>query len=520
MTDLPDSVANHPLRQESEWLAKRDSGISPRYQSELVTDQRTRDEFLVGAWLLGILATVHPQMLRIADALAAGKLMNAVMMPRRSAKTTTLLCILLGRCYLRPVYMAGFTLLTTAQKARERYRLDVYAPISRQWPDSTEREAFDKGAPVKLVKSNGSERVEFSNGSVFAVLSPEGDAIRSGAYDALLADESGEASPEKWEDVIGAVIPSFDTRPEGQLILAGTAGDYRARSEFWGTLNDPDAGVVNYSLPDDLDPEELEAWEPDEEHPKARARELTLAMHPGIGTLTTEDRIANGYKRLGVKKFTREYWNIFGTEGSNIALIPQPLWVASGLQLTDLTATDRPEVCSLSMFVHPDADWASLVQSWTGEDGRIHLGVLHHQDGVKGFAGKVLEVSREFNRPVTYDTSSRATENIVRELQEAYPAPLFRPLISKDVGRAAVYFMTQLREDKLRHYNQEPLNDAAAIAVKRNWGTGNGWSFGRADVKNHPEADITPIEAAAMAVYVLKDELPTTGEVTFGFYAG
>ena len=476
-------------------MALRDSGIEPRDASEMLTTQQARDEFLTGVWLLnatvkgGLLNSVTPQMLRAVDVLtsaqARGVLISAVLMPRRSGKTTVMLCVLLGRCYLNPVHFAGFTLLTTQKKTSERYRLDVYGPIIREWPDEETR-------PVKVIRSNGNERVEFPNGSNLAVLSPEGDAIRSGAYDSLLLDEGGEASPERWEDVIGAVIPSFDTRPEGQLILAGTAGDYRGGSTFWDTLNDPNAGRLNYSLPDDTDPEELEDW--------STAEALALQVHPGIGTLTTLERIENNYRLLGVKKFTREYFNLFGAEGSNTALIPQPLWQAAALPLS---AASPGSISSLCLFVHPDADFAAVTQAWE-QDGKVHVALVHHQAGVRGLAQQVLLLSRKFKRPVIYDSASAPTENVMKELRNARPAPAERPMISKDVKRAAVNFMNLLKEDRLRHYDQQELNAAAEVAVKREWGGGGAWSFGRP--KGDASADITPVEAAALAVYALQDE--------------
>ncbi|WP_248242984.1 hypothetical protein [Microbacterium kunmingense] len=512
----PDEIADHPLRTESSWLAKRDAAIAPLYESDLVTTQQTRDELLTGAWLLGLLDTLHPQMLRVADMLAAGHLMNAVIMPRRSSKTTTLLCILLGRCYLRPVYLAGFTLLTTAQKARERYRLDIYSPIARRFPESVEREAFDKGAPVKLVKSNGSERVEFSNGSVLSVLSPDGDAVRSGAYDCLLLDEAGEASPERWADIISAVIPAFDTRPEGQLVLAGTAGDYRDGSEFWKTLHDERAGRVAYMLADDTDPDALADWEPTEHNPHGAARALTLAMHPGIGTLTTLERIQNSYERLGVRKYTREYFNLFGEEGSNTALIRQPLWQASALPLPE-AGMQVPEVFALSAFVHPDAAWASVGAAWIGPDGRVHVGLLHHQEGVQGFRQRLLNIARKHRRPITFDAGSNATEVEMRQLREARPSPTERPLLTRDIGRAAVHLVNLINEDKLRHFDQQELNAAAEIAVKRAFGQSGGWAFGRPDVRHRPDQDITPIEAISIAAYVLDQERPI-GKARIDFF--
>lgn len=494
--DLPPEVEGHPLRDEQAWITLRDSGITPFDESDLITTQAARDEFLCGAWLLGLLDSIQPQMLRVTDALTAGRFLNAVIMPRRSSKTTTLFCVLLGRCYLRPVHMAGFTLLTTQKKTAERYRLDILAPISRRWPEEDAR-------PVRLLKGSGTERVEFPNGSVLAALSPDGDAVRSGAYDTLLLDEAGEAAPERWEDVIGAVVPAFDTRPEGQLILAGTAGDYRRGSEFWTQLNNPKAGRIRFTLPDDIDPEWMEAWEPDEDHPSGKARELVEGMHPGLAGLTTLERIENSYRMLGAKRFIREYFGIFGDEGSNVALIPQPLWRAAALPLSDAA---KPDLSSLCLFVHPDALWASLVQAWKGADGRTHVGLVHHQSSVAGLAKKVLTLSRSLGRPVVYDSASAATANVLADLKEARPPLQTRAMISNDVKRAAVRFMSLIREDGLRHHEQQEMNAAAEIAVRRAFGTGNGWAFGRPDVRRRPGDDITPIEAAALAVYALETE--------------
>src|SRR5690606_3032729 len=160
----------------------------------------------------------------------------------------------------------------------ERFRLDLYGPIARKWPDKRTR-------PVKLINSNGFERIEFDNGSVLAILSPDGDAIRSGAYDTLVLAQSGEASPEPWEDVVAAVVPPFDTRgDDAQLILAGTGGKYRTGSYFWKTLHDPDAGRIRYGVPDDVNPAELDSWQ-------AGAGRLIEQLHPGLDGLTRLSKI-------------------------------------------------------------------------------------------------------------------------------------------------------------------------------------------------------------------------------------
>lgn len=152
---LPEEVAGHPLLVMDAfgiahaWAALRDSGRIPIDVSPIRSTHQSRAEFLVGAWVLdklvpprlggSLLNNLQPQMLHTADVLAAERFVNAILEPRRSAKTTSVWCILIGRCYMRPVYMAGYTMLTTAKKANERFKLDVRDPIIRKWRDKSAR---------------------------------------------------------------------------------------------------------------------------------------------------------------------------------------------------------------------------------------------------------------------------------------------------------------------------------------------------------------------------------------------
>ncbi len=75
--------------------------------------------------------------------------------------------MLLGRCFLNEGghQAGGYSMLTTQKKTAERYRIDVYTPIVAKWPDPDTR-------PVRVYKGNGTERVEFGNTSLLAILSP------------------------------------------------------------------------------------------------------------------------------------------------------------------------------------------------------------------------------------------------------------------------------------------------------------------------------------------------------------
>ncbi|MEX1079811.1 MAG: hypothetical protein WED09_11960 [Homoserinimonas sp.] len=490
---LPESVQSHELLDESAWLALRDSGIEPLHATEMVTTADSRAEFLVGAWLLdrtvkdgGLLNNIKPQMLRVVDVLAAGRLINGVIEPRRSSKTTTLFCILLGRCYLRDVHFAGFTLATTQKKAAERFMLDIYGPIVRQWPEEKER-------PVALYKGNGGWRVEFKNGSVMHVLSPDGEAFRSAAYDTLLVDEGGEASPAMGEDIQSAVLPAFDTRPDGQFIVAGTAAKFRETNLLWDTINDPDSGVLRFTVPDSVSDEELAGWEPSEEHPEARVRELIEGMHPGVGTLTTLDRIAVNYRKLGIELFSREYLGLFGTFGSTSTILNQEQWALAG---TGAALPPMPERFALAFTPHPDQLCVSVLAAWRDEEGRAVPFLLDHRMGIEWAAALLLTVSRKYSVPITYDAGSQVAALIVEQLNRAKPRPRLDPQTFPDVKKAASLIVDEVERGNIEHYRQPELESAVKLAVKRKAGV-NGWAFGR-DPKS-PNDDVTGVEAWSLA---------------------
>lgn len=519
-TELPPKVAAHPLLDEVNWVALRDRGRPPLDQSELVTTFQSRAEFLTGVWLLdltikpqlgGLLGSLEraPQMLREVDVIAAGARRNAVLMPRRSSKTTTLWCIGVGRCYMRPMHMFGYTMLTLAKKAEERFNIDVRDPITRQWPTKTR----GLNGPVKIDDGKGGKGLSFPNGSKLTILAPKGEDIRSGAYDTMVFDEGGEPEPEDWDELVGAVIPTFDTR-DAQLIYAGTGGKYRTGSHFWKTLHDPKAGRLRYGVPDDQNPTELDSWE-------AGAGRLIEALHPGLDGLTTLDIIRDNFPDLGAERFAMEYLNHFGDEHGNSTLLSVAAW-AKGLQpgeppegITDAT---------LAVAVHPFGHWASVAVAFhvTGAtdlasaawelDGATmsepHVGVklVHHQRGVEGIERALLSISRALRTPIIYDHGTSQTRAAIeRLLSRAYPKPEVTPYQLGDAKVAAAQLVTGLESGAVWHWKQGPLDKAATIAVRQSMGQG----FLIRGPKGDETADVTPLEAIALALNNLPDR-PTT----------
>ena len=65
------------------------------------------------------------------------------------------------------------------------------------------------------------------------------------AFDLVLCDEAGELDPEKAEALLAGILPTLDTRPTAQIVVAGTPGEVRA-GLLWTRLERLRAENVDY----------------------------------------------------------------------------------------------------------------------------------------------------------------------------------------------------------------------------------------------------------------------------------
>lgn len=511
----------HWLMDQAAWLALRATALEPDQVTALRTTERDRREFLTGMQIMGQLQDRDggtqdpvPQQLLLVDMLAAGETINSVLMPRRSTKTTTILAVILGRCACRPRRNSAFTLATTGLKAREKFGKEVLSVIEEVYPDKKTR-------PVRVSRQAGAESITFPNRSVFSVHAPIGDNFRGSAYDEVLIDESGRANPEMTEDLLAAIPPTLDTT-NGQFIITGTADKIRTGNLLYevtfAKADELGAGILRYNAPDSTSEEQLSDWEPTDLHPGANVRELIERHHPGVGNLTDLAAVRRNFTLQPRQKFLFEYLGLFGDEGVANTLISPALWekstVPGGLP-------ENPGRFALAIAIHPDGLWASVSVAWNHvlepldlvavaldqagaeRETRTAIGLLHHQQGTKGFWQRVLMLARTHKVPVVYDSASQSVAVEVAALEKAMPRPELKPAKTLDVRQGATKLLKLLDEKGLAHWQQDRLDAAAVIATKRAIGTYGGFGIGRP--KDQPDADITPLEAATLALQFLDD---------------
>lgn len=406
-----------------------------------------------------------------------------VLLPRRATKTTSIWNVILGRCVSRP----GYKVVTTAQdgiRARNRFR-EVQRALQQI---DFEGEASPVNRVGRLRWANGDEAIEFDNGSRIWVVPPESGAFRGEAADLILFDEAGELSALRSEDLAAGALPLMDTRPDGQVIFAGTPGSARAGllwDKFQAALAPKSKiGIVGYYLEDHETSFVFDGDGGYTLNSKALRR-----VHPGIGTLTSFDLIASRAESMPPKQFEAEYLCRFPFDSSTAA-ISSTLWEKAK---SSAGLPPRPERVGLAFDVAPDGSSAALVAAWRDGDGKAHVEVLAAEWGSDWLTAEVRKATKKYRVPVAYDAIGANTD--IADRLKRLRVPL-APLYIRQMEGAAARFTQLIETSQLVHYDQEDLNKAAQGAVWRNIN-----ETGRLFARKASSADVCPLVAASEAIW-------------------
>jgi phage terminase large subunit-like protein len=418
--------------------------------------------------------SVAPQQLVIAGVLEAESAPGvplydevAIEVPRRGAKTTSIWAVLLGRCQSRP----GYKVVTTAQsglKARERF-LEVARTLQR-----------NNVGGYRVLRGAGAESIEWGNGSRLWVVPPLGDAFRGDAADVILFDESQEYGPELTADLLGGALALMDTRKGGQVIVAGTAGRARA-GMLWDYLESGRqgrSGIVEYAAPDTADPTDEAVW---------------WAAHPGLGTLTTIEKVRARFDKLPRPQFQREYLGQWPYDINTRAINPDD-WAAGRVPAWPAA----PARFALGYDIAPDQSCAALVAAWRDTDGLPWVEVVRHGLGDAWLPKEIHDWSRRHTGlRVGYDNIHAGNVAVADRLERARPKPKLVPLGTAQITAAAAQLAQDITEHRLRFKVDPALEAAVDVATRRTIGDAS-WAWGR----RRSGGDISALVAATNALKV------------------
>jgi len=409
---------------------------------------------------------------------------TVILLPRRSQKTTSIWAVLLGRMTLIPDYKV----VTTAQNgqlARNKFREHARMLAANGWDD--------EGTGNTIRWANGSEAFEFANGSRLWVVAPNAASFRSEAADTMLFDEAGEYDPEKSEDLLSGALPLMDTRPQGQVIIAGTPAKSRA-GLLWDTLQEgragePGTGIVDYSIRDS----EASVIYPDDDESAVPILnvEVFKRVHPGVGTLTTMVKMQQRFTKMQLPQFEREYLCRFPTNSTTLAIDPEK-WHNG-----ETEASERPDRVGMAFDCAYDGSSASLAYAWRDADGNAVIEVVAHRLGTSWLARVAHKAQQDHKRyAVAYDGIG-ANFDPVNAMLTMKPTPKTQRLTMNDILGAAQRITSEIDNGTLRHFGQSDLEAAVANASWRNVAK-SGRAFG---VKDNSGGAINPIVAASLALW-------------------
>jgi hypothetical protein len=432
-------------------------GAEPLHSSPVEGRDTARDLLISGVEALH--QRVLPQAFAFSDVIGSSSVTASdgigildyaevvIVAPRRCSKTSSIQATLVGRMKAIP----GYGIISTAQtglKARARF-FDVAIPLHKADPDTW-----------PLWKAAGRECLEYApTGARWDVVAPKGDKFRSEGADCVWVDEAQEFEDEAVVlDLQAGIDPTLDTSPYPQLIVSGTPS--AKAGMLWDALqrgHEGDIGIVEYAAREDDDPDDEAVWH---------------RVHPGIGTLTTIERMRERRRKLGRLLFGQEYLCLWQDPAAT-RLLSAGGWAAACRP----EAPSRPERIGLAFEVALDGSYGAVMGAWRDGDGRAWWELLGLRSGAGWLPIFLGDLARRRHLPISYDAIGQNLQ-VAEALTRIRPRPRLDPLNTRQMIAACPPVFDELHGGRVLHVDQPDLATAIGAAAKRYMRDG-GWVWNR-----------------------------------------
>ena len=382
----------------------------------------------------------------------------------------------------------GEKILHTAHEvktARKAFlRLVSFFENEREYPELVEA--------VKCIrKTNGQEAIELNNGGSIEFSARSKGAARGFTVDVVICDEAQELN----DDQLEALMPTSAAGPlqNSQLILLGTPpgpstnGDVFPRTRK-GAMSDNAEGTswLEWSVNEVGDVYDESRWE---------------ETNPALGYRLTRKSIEKELKTMSPDGFARERLGWWASDIAN-ACFKYEAWRKLAAVFTDEEIADQSEwKRALGVKFSPDGATASVAIAIWQQGETPHVEVIETGSTAFGISWAVETASKLWRKVsvIAVDGKSLA-QTFIGELADAGVSKKAICLASTaNVITASSMFVNAVGSGEITHNNQPALNDAVACAQKRKIGADGGFGF-----KSANETDVTPLEAASLALWGVK----------------
>ncbi|HJF51280.1 MAG TPA: hypothetical protein K8W24_16070 [Brachybacterium paraconglomeratum] len=458
-----------------------------------------------------------------------------VLVARQSGKSTLSQVLSLWSMYIYPFLVElerPMTILGTAQDLDTAEAVwEGALDIIEETPDLAEFAATP-------VKTNGKKAIRLLTGEQYKVKAASRKAGRGLSGDLIILDELREHT--NW-DAWAAVTKTTIARPNAQVWALSNAGDSfsvvlkHLRKMAHKALGDPDGIVAAENGPGAPDPVEVEEFLEDGVEAEDFTQDAdTLGLFEWSATpgcqITDREQWAQANPSLGYGRVTERTlasaaatdpeW-VFRTEvlcewpdGAVTGIFPPGSWEET---------TNEPETLPDGTQQVADADrlvgpvWVGLdksadrSQTWitfagTRADGVAQVevrAVRHGDDWVKDWL--LTHEWRSRFQAVTGQTKGAPISDLIQDFADdpSFDIPV-EPWHGGDLLAAHGQAFEDVRDGKARHNKQPPLDNAAALAERKE--LGDGWVIDR---KRSP-VDVAPLIAWIGALWLMKKRVQET----------
>lgn len=390
--------------------------------------------------------------------------------PRQSGKTTLMLAAMAHRCIAMGDRQRVSYTAQTGKDARLKWE-DEHIPV-------LERSPF---APLmKVRKTNGSEAIRWSNGSLWSLLATTETAGHGAQLDLGVIDEAFALQDDRLEQ---AMKPAMITRSQPQLWIVSTAGtndslylndkidDGRLRAAAGDTRS---VAYFEWSAPDDAKIDDEAVWR---------------ACMPALGITVPIEAVRSDFESMREPEFRRAYLN---QRQDRLAsqpwqVISEDLWTGC----VDEGSQIEGRVC-VALDVTPSRSMSSLSVAGLRSDGKVHVEVVGNRPGTSWVLDWFAQDDRVAQyKSVTVDPVS-AAGSMAGDLRRLGLQVV--EISSRDMATACGKFFDLVVDGSLVHINQVPLNAAVAGAKRRK--LGDAWAWHRRDTST----DVSPLVSSTIAL--------------------
>lgn len=333
----------------------------------------------------------------------------------------------------------------------------------------------------KVRRADGEESIESREGTVLQFMARSLKSGRGITGDDVYLDEAFALKRQMMASLM-STMSARSVANNPQMWLASSAGMPES-DVLWGIReagmsgSDPRLAYMEWSAPDDADPDDPQVW---------------ADANPALGIRISEDFVRSERASLGDEEFKRERLGIWARLGGE-SVFPPAAWGA----LVDESSKPGERIV-LVVEIAGNRESASIVAVSTRADDAVHVEVIDHRDGTSWIGHRLRELRDRHSPEGIWAIAGGHVDSMMPAWRR--DGVSVRLMKFPDYIKACGVFFSLVVDGKIRHLG-DPILDDAVEGVAQTWTRDRAsfyWS------RKDSTVDITALVGVTVGVGVLQ----------------